>query len=161
MTDAESLKFFGNKHPFSNFAPYPLTIGGKTYLTPEHYFQAAKFIDTDPNYAEEIRLAATPGIAKKLGKSRKHVIDPDWNNNRIKVMGFVIFTKVLQYPDFLSYLVSTGDKILIEASPFDAYWGDPSAAGRKKKGKNMLGKVYMCLRHVLKDYEDTIYVSSE
>jgi len=32
---------------FSNFAPYPIRLGGKRWPTSEHYFQAQKFAGTE------------------------------------------------------------------------------------------------------------------
>ena len=40
---AEAIKFYRVAGPygcFSNFAPYPIEMGGKTWPTSEHYFQA-------------------------------------------------------------------------------------------------------------------------
>ena len=55
---------------FSNFAPYPITINGKTWPTSEHYFQAQKFVGTKRE--EEIRKVKSPMEAAKMGRSRKH-----------------------------------------------------------------------------------------
>ena len=40
---------------FSNFAPYPIRLGGKLWPTSEHYFQARKF--EDEHHREAIRRA--------------------------------------------------------------------------------------------------------
>jgi ribA/ribD-fused uncharacterized protein len=39
-------------------------------------------------------------------------------------------------------LLATGDRPLVETSPFDAYWG----CGRSGKGKNRLGQLLMQVR---------------
>jgi N-glycosidase YbiA len=39
-------------------------------------------------------------------------------------------------------LLGTGDRPLVEASPFDSYWG----CGRSGKGKNRLGELLMQAR---------------
>jgi predicted NAD-dependent protein-ADP-ribosyltransferase YbiA (DUF1768 family) len=42
----EIIRFYsvGDEYgEFSNFAPYPITLGGKRWPTSEHYFQAQKF----------------------------------------------------------------------------------------------------------------------
>jgi N-glycosidase YbiA len=50
---------------FSNFAPYPIVVAGKTWPTSEHYFQAAKFEDRKDQ--EEIRKTKSPMIAARKG----------------------------------------------------------------------------------------------
>ena len=45
-------------------------LDGKHWPTVEHYFQAAKYLGTDEDWAEQIRLAATPAKAKTMGRSR-------------------------------------------------------------------------------------------
>jgi len=56
----------------SNFSSHGFECDGKYWRTVEHYFQAAKFFLTDPEYAEKIRLALGPKKAKSLGRSRAH-----------------------------------------------------------------------------------------
>jgi len=52
MADEDDAILFGGLHEahgyFSNFAAYPITLGGKTWPTVEHYFQAQKFVGNDP-----------------------------------------------------------------------------------------------------------------
>ncbi len=138
---------------FSNFAPVPVTIDSLTYPTTEHYFQAAKFIDSTPLYAEQIRKAKTAAEAKKLGKSRKYPIPNNWNELRIVVMHRALFAKMLQHNSFREALLKAEGALIVEASPFDAFWGE----GRTKKGKNMLGVMLMDIRDTLIKHKTTIY----
>ena len=65
------INFYGSREPyfeFSNFARFRVTLGGKTWPTSEHYFQAQKFLDE--SLQEEVRLAKTPRIAADLGRDR-------------------------------------------------------------------------------------------
>lgn len=160
------IRFFGKKSKFaifSNFADTPVIIGGLYYPTTEHYFQSMKFIETDPDYAEEIRNAETPLESKKLGKSRDHPIDKNWADSRegqgnsILVMRTALFCKAFQNSEFKNTLLNTGDRYIIEASPYDSYWGE----GKEKKGKNMLGKLLMELRNELRMHQDTMYKYEE
>ena len=153
IRDQPAIRFFSGKAKdihksyqiFSNFALVPVTIDGLIYGTSEHYFQAMKFINDDPEYAEEIRLASTPLQAKKLGKSRNHPIRADWNDVRIDVMREVLMAKAEQSEGFRNKLLESKGSLLIEASPFDSFWGE----GKNKKGKNMLGKLLMEVRDKL------------
>lgn len=148
------IKFFGADKSkkwwrFSNFAELPIIIDGIKYPTSEHYFQAAKFASTDPEYAEKIRLTKTAKGTKTLGKSRDHPIDPKWDSPvegellfKDLVMKKAIRAKAEQHPEFLQDLLSTGTDSIVEASPWDNYWG----SGRSGNGKNMLGKLLVELR---------------
>lgn len=150
---AEPIRFYGGDTPYSNFAAYAITVDGLEYPTTEHYFQAMKFAETDPEYAEKVRKSPTPFKAKMLGKSREHPIPEDWNDKRDNVMRVALFYKALQHPYFMETLLETGDAELIEAAPRDYYWGE----GAKKTGKNMLGKLLMELRTKLAEHSSTIY----
>jgi len=152
---AEPLRFYGNGTPFSNFAAIPIIVDSLEYSTTEHYFQSMKFIATDPDFAEEIRLAPTPFKAKMLGKSRQHpwVGVEAWNRQRDDVMRTALFAKAIQNPSFMEELLATGDVDMIEAAPRDYYWGE----GAKKTGKNMLGKLLVELREKLKEHVHTLY----
>jgi hypothetical protein len=136
-------------------------IGGIEYPTVEHYFQSMKFVETAPEYAADIRTSATPLDAKKLGKSRDFPIDENWadskrgQGNSVTVMRRALLYKALQSTEFRETLLSTrDDQYIIEASPFDSYWGE----GRNKKGKNMLGKLLVELRFILRAKRDDLFV---
>ena len=68
------------------------------------------------------------------------------------------FAKFIQNPELFNILMSTGEKILVEASPVDTIWGiglsedNPDALIPDKwKGQNLLGKVLAQLRDDLKN----------
>jgi len=144
----DKIYFYSWKKPyfeFSNFFYAPIIIDGKEYTTNEHYFQSAKFLNK--YYAERIRLAKTPVIAKKMGASRDFPIHPDWDTRRIDVMRRAVYAKFTQHKELKKLLLSTGDAILIEDSPTDYFWG----CGKDKSGKNMLGQILMETREKLKN----------
>lgn len=61
-------------------------------------------------------------------------------------MLYAIQLKVLQNPEVKNYLLSTGDKVLIENAPEDWYWG----CGQDGLGRNQLGQTLMMVRDQLK-----------
>ena len=69
---------------FSNFAPHPITLKGKEWPTSEHYFQAQKFVGTE--HEEAIRLAKSPTIAARMGRSWERPLRPDWEEVKDDVM---------------------------------------------------------------------------
>jgi hypothetical protein len=67
-----------------------------------------------------------------------------------------LFAKALQHPFFAEELLSTGDAYIIEASPYDSYWGE----GGNRKGLNMLGQLLMELRTRLRPVASNILDAS-
>lgn len=128
----------------SNFYPSPFILDGKSWPTVEHYFQSQKFITTDKDYAESIRLAQYPSVVAKMGRSRLYPLRPDWEEVKDDVMR-VGLSKKFENTILRDSLLKTGDAKLVEHTKNDSYWGD----GGDGSGKNMLGKLLMELRETL------------
>jgi ribA/ribD-fused uncharacterized protein len=144
------IKFYGTGGDygcFSNFAHSPIRLNGCTWPTVEHYFQAQKFPDTD--YEEAIRQARSPAKAKAMGRSRKYCLRRDWEAVKDGIMRQAVLGKFTQHPDLRAVLLATGDALLVEDSPTDAYWGIGSHGG----GKNKLGRILMSVREELRASE--------
>lgn len=131
---------------FSNFARFPISIGGATWPTTEHYFQAQKF--KDPAVQNKIRRANTPMIAARLGRDRSLPLRRDWDSVKVEVMRTALRAKFTQHPELRTLLLSTGTAKLVEHTSNDAYWGD----GGDGSGKNMLGRLLMKLRAELRSH---------
>jgi len=143
---ADVIRFYEKDAPyfeFTNFAQYPVMIDGIEWPTSEHYYQAQKF--SDPMRQEQIRAAAGPGAAQKLGQATRGR-RPDWNDRRLEVMQSVLYAKFTQYPALRTLLVETGDAHLIEASTKDRFFGE----GKDGTGKNHLGRLLEELRERLR-----------
>lgn len=130
----------GEYGAFSNFAPYAFKLGGRTWPTSEHFFQANKFPGT-PQF-EAIRKARTAGVAAKLGRARTLRLRPDWESVKVDVMRRALDAKFRQHDELRLLLLSTGDEELIEETDTDSFWG----CGSDRKGRNMLGRLLMQLR---------------
>ena len=126
----------------SNFAPPGIEARGVYWPTVEHYFQAQKF--TEAFARERIRKAATPKEARALGQSRDYRIRSDWDAVREQVMLEALRLK-FKNPEAKALLLSTDDRALVEASPFDYFW----AAGQDGSGLNRLGHLLMQVRSEL------------
>ena len=88
MSARSVIQFYSLKDAygeFSNFAPFPVEIDGKTWPTSEHFFQAMKFLDTA--HHEDIRRVKSPMIAARMGRSRKRPLRPDWGRSRTTLCG--------------------------------------------------------------------------
>lgn len=130
---------------FSNFAPFGVAIGGVWWPTVEHYFQAQKF--DDPNYREKIRRASRPKDAKALGMTRQLPLRPDWEDVKDGLMLEAVRTKFRTHEKLAKLLLSTGERMIVENAPMDAYWG----CGPDGKGLNKLGKILMSVRDELRE----------
>ncbi len=129
---------------FSNFALFPIKLKSKVWKTTEHCFQAQKFDNKE--YHEKIRKATTPMKAAQLGRSRKVRILKNWDSKKDNVMYDALKAKFTQYPELQELLLGTKEKVLIEHTENDSYWGD----GGDGTGKNRLGKLLMKIREELK-----------
>jgi hypothetical protein len=132
---------------FSNFSPHPINLQGTYWSTVEHYYQAQKFVGTpDAVVIPVIHAAPTPEQAAALGRDRNRTVRPDWEQVKIQVMHEAVLIKFLTHIDIQTILISTGDRLIVENSPTDCYWG----CGGDKTGQNHLGKILMSVRQEIR-----------
>ena len=94
---------------------------------------------------------------KKLGRQVRGYDDDIWKHERFNVVVKGNLAKFSQNVKLQDYLLSTGDKILVEASPKDDVWGigleesNPDVINpRRWPGTNLLGFALMEVRDELK-----------
>ena len=136
-------EFNGEFAFLSNFTNSPIAYEGVIYPTVEHFFQAMKTLN--PAERGAIAAAATPGIAKRMG--RKVNLRPDWEKIKIDVMRTGLRLKFANY-DMAQKLLATGDKHLIEGNAWhDNVWGSCNCPNcDNKPGRNLLGQLLMEIR---------------
>ena len=147
MNEMSRILFYRVTAPygeFSNFSPHPFKLNGRRWPTSEHYFQAQKFAGTEQE--EAIRLAKSPMIAARIGRSRQHPLRPDWETVKDDIMRQALLAKFTQHPQLRSLLLSTENAELVEHTRNDRYWVD----GGDGSGKNRLGQLLMELRDQLR-----------
>lgn len=132
-------------HSFlSNFYPSPIVIGGRTWPTVEHYFQAAK--SHDPSDWEAILANPSPGAAKRVG--RTCALRPDWEAIKLVVMRQALEAKFSAGSQLAQQLLDTGDELLVEGNGWgDRFWGVDGT------GENWLGGLLMMRRAELRSGE--------
>lgn len=134
-------QFTGEFGFLSNFYPVSINYCGRTWPSVEHAFQAMKTLDRAKQ--EEIRVAPTPALAKKLGRRMK--LRKDWDAVKVGIMEDLVLAKFKQNQYLAEKLLATGDMVLEEGNNWgDAFWGVVDGIGR-----NELGKILMCVRAVL------------
>ncbi|HEV2375508.1 MAG TPA: NADAR family protein [Streptosporangiaceae bacterium] len=141
----------------SQWWPAPFTVDGLVYPTAEHFMMAGKarlFGDTE--MAERIRQAPHPHAAKRLGRQARGFDEQRWAQERFQVVVTGNLAKFGQHPDLREFLLATGERVLVEASPLDQVWGIGLAADDQRaatpqtwQGLNLLGFALMEVRHRL------------
>ena len=131
-------QFSGDYDFLSNFHPSPIEVDGVVHPTVEHAFQAAKTFDRTEK--QSVGQAATPGLAKRLG--RRVRLRPDWEKVKIGIMEALVRLKFTTHADLREKLLATGDAQLIEGNTWnDRFWGMCRGEGR-----NELGQILMRVR---------------
>jgi ribA/ribD-fused uncharacterized protein len=118
----------------------------QVWPTVEHYYQAMKF-PQDAEWQEQIRQAATPMRAKRLGTDRTHPVRADWEAIKERVMKSALTAKFQQNPVSLAFLQRTQGQKLVYDNKGDAFWG----TGRDGTGRNRLGELLTEVRRELRD----------
>ncbi len=131
---------------FSNFSPHGFELEGYWWQTSEHYFQAQKFVETDPKWFDKIREVKTPKDAAKMGRDRTHPLRQDWEQVKDEIMHRAVFCKFSTRSELREILLATGDEAIVENAPGDYYWG----CGKDGSGKNKLGQILMVVRESLR-----------
>lgn len=135
--------FFSEYRFLSNFHVCDVRVCGKTYSSSEHAYMALK--TTNESQRKQIRLSATPRLAKKLG--RFVTLRPGWDDLRLIAMRKVVLAKFEQNKDLRQKLLDTGTKFLEETNNWgDVFWGVSVETG---EGLNNLGQVLMSVRSEL------------
>ncbi|WP_373091750.1 NADAR family protein [Zhongshania sp.] len=132
-------------HPLAAYAKNDFKLDGFEWPSVEHYYQAMKFDDAE--YREQIRLAAHPADAAKLGKSKRHQRRRDWKKNSITYMTRATYIKARTYPEIAQMLLDSGDMEIKDLSQYDYFWG----SGRDLRGENAFGKMLMGVRKKLRE----------
>ena len=132
-------------------------VEGVTYATAEHYMMAEKArLFKDERTRQKILAAEHPHAAKKLGRQIQPFHESVWKQQRFAIVVQGNLAKFTQYPALKDFLLQTGERILVEASPMDTIWGiglaqDNSQANdpTKWRGDNLLGFALMLVRDQL------------
>ncbi|WP_205650587.1 NADAR family protein [Actinoplanes solisilvae] len=141
----------------SQWWPSPFTADGHEFATAEHYMMWRKAVlFDDDTMAARILEAPHPKVAKTLGGRVERFEQTVWNEHRYGIVVAGNRAKFGQHDELRAYLLTTGDRVLVEASPMDRVWGiglgrdDPAAANpRRWRGTNLLGFALMDVREEL------------
>ena len=143
--------------PFSQWVSSPFIREGLQFNTAEQWmmYQKAMLFD-DFDMADRIRLTDSPKEQKALGRKVANYDEAQWMRYAYDFVVAGNLSKFSQNPILMRALIESGDRILVEASPFDKRWGIGLKATAPNiedestwLGENLLGKAIMEVRHLL------------
>ncbi|KAF1987217.1 DUF1768-domain-containing protein [Aulographum hederae CBS 113979] len=152
-------------HPYdflSQWYPCSFEHKGVTYRTAEEWMMVSKAkLFGDEDIAAKMLQAKTPEEHKKLGRQVKRFDLRTWDKEKLRIVtegNYYKFTKSVEGSTLRAKLLATGDRELVEASPFDRIWGvgfgEANADGNREAwGENLLGKAVMDVRSRLREEE--------
>lgn len=157
----ELLLFYGHRVTktvtetcLSQWYPCQFEVDGVTYTSAEQYMMAEKAkLFGDEVIRAEILNTSDPRTCKALGRKVKNFDKAVWDKKKEDIVRNGNFEKFMQNDALRNFLLSTGDKVLVEASPTDLVWGiglgknNPDALDPVKwRGENLLGFALMTVR---------------
>lgn len=138
----------------SNWFPATFSLHEIEYPTTEHYMMAEKArLFGDQQILQEIQRTNSPGKAKALGRKVAGFKEETWRQHRFEIVVRGNLAKFSQHPSLQEFLLQTGNKVLVEASPHDSIWGIGLSVSSRQatnpsewKGLNLLGFALMEVR---------------
>ncbi len=141
-----------------NWYPAKFKLDGLDFNNTEQAFMylKARFFNDDLS-AVNIWKAKNARESKDLGRLVKNYNDKEWSCVRVGFMIYANYLKFSQNSELREWLLNTGNKTLVEASPIDNIWGVGLGEDNNLilnetnwNGQNLLGKALMEVRKLIK-----------
>ena len=142
---------------FSQWFPADFVVDDVAYNCTEQYMMAEKArVFGDDDIRQKMLASNDPKEIKALGRQVKNFDAETWRRVSPDIVVKGNLHKFRQNPELCQFLLDTGEKILVEASPYDTIWGigmQESELGvdnpENWKGTNFLGFALMEVRGIL------------
>ena len=153
------MAFWRKASPFSNWYPVHFTCAGITYNCGEQLMMHRKALAFgDLAIAARILQESDPARLKALGRQVRGYQDDIWRAIDMPMVFDGLLAKFTQDQTCRLAMLTSGDKLLVEASPVDRIWGagidanDPRLTSPHLwPGQNRLGRVLMQVRQAMVD----------
>lgn len=149
--------FYGGA--FSQWAPMLFAVKGVTYTCAEQFMMAEKaklFGDTESMV--KIMCETHPAEQKRLGRKVKNFVESQWQSVALDIVTLGNVAKFTHDEERRKFILDTGDKVLVEASPTDRIWGIGLGPHDQRiynpaewQGTNLLGQALMNARKIIKE----------
>lgn len=145
--DTETHVFFyeAEFYPLSNYSAFKLYWRGHEFQTLEHAYHWEKFSD-DTHIQRLIERAPSAHQAQQIANEYRDERRPDWDDVKVNIMREMLLSKVGQHEYVRRKLLETGDRMLVEDSWRDDFWG----WGPDQTGRNQMGRLWMEIRDVFR-----------
>ena len=145
MESARQFSRFDLNDPLSTCSPHPIVLEQQNWLTCEHYLQA-KTLRSDKQ-ASIVAAMPTGERAFAYGKAWYRLKIADYKTLAPVLIRRAFYIKVQMYEEVREALMATEDKLIVETSQYDYFWG----IGRDQRGLNHIGKAWMDIRDKLQN----------
>lgn len=143
---------------FSQWWESEFSENGVVFKTAEHYMMVGKAdLFGDAEAREAILECKTPAEAKKWGRKVRNFDPAKWDAHKYEIVKNGNILKFAQHELLKEYLLTTGDRVIVEASPLDRIWGiglgknhENATNPEKWRGHNLLGFALMEVRDELR-----------
>jgi ribA/ribD-fused uncharacterized protein len=133
-------------------------VDGITYHTVEYWMMAEKArLFRDEKALANILASPTPAGAKEAGRLIQNFDPVIWDQHKVDIVIEGNRHKFTNHPALKTFLLDTGEQVLVEASPVDKVWGigmaaeDPAVQNPLSwRGENLLGFCLMEVRTLVK-----------
>ena len=147
----------------------PFFVCDTQYCCMEQFMMASKArMFHDEETLAQILKSHDPQEIKKLGRKVRNFSSEAWDAGKYLIILNGNFRKFTQNPALRDYLLSTGEKTLVEASPYDTIWGvglsaeDPCVGNpRLWRGENLLGFALMEVRDEIAKAYANVHLCAE
>ena len=119
----------------------------------------------DEEVEKEIMNTSDPKLMKALGRKVRNFAPEVWDKLKYSIVLNGNYYKFTQNKEMMDFLLSTGDKILVEASPMDTIWGIGFGKENEKaknvamwRGQNLLGFALMEVRDEIRKVYQNIHL---
>jgi ribA/ribD-fused uncharacterized protein len=142
----------------SQWWPSPFVVDGVSYASAEHWMMAGKArLFGDAEAERRAVEAANPAVAKKAGRLVRGFDEAVWERERFGIVVEGSVHKFTAHAGLRAFLLGTGERVLVEASPLDRVWGIGLASDDERasdpgrwRGPNLLGFALMEARDRLR-----------
>ena len=164
---ASHPEFIGFWHEYdeygclSNWYKADFEYAGMHFTSVEQFMMYHKLMTfRQYDLADQVMKTEDPAEAKKIGRTHFDNFDDKlWTRISSAIVKRGVRAKFVQNPDLMKELLSTGNAVLAECSPYDKVWGIGLALDDERvydtgkwDGKNKLGRILMTLREEFRNW---------